>query len=111
LPFCHKASEEELVEEGNQREGALRHRQRLGESIVGDRRETSPYDITFMDNTEWRVLCKETLEPAELRKFKDVIHNNYFFEMFVEDLPMWVSELSADDFDCHLTSYLTLLCA
>lgn len=64
-----------------------------------------------MDNTEWRVLCKKTLEPAELRKFKDVIHNNYFFEMFVEDLPMWVSELSADDFDCHLTSYLTLLCA
>lgn len=21
--------------------------------------------------------------------FKDAIHNNYFFEMFVEDLPMW----------------------
>lgn len=22
-------------------------------------------------------------------KFKEAIHNNYFFEMFVEDLPMW----------------------
>ena len=25
--------------------GAERHKQRLGESIVGDRRETSPYEI------------------------------------------------------------------
>lgn len=61
----------------------------MGESFVGDRRETSPYEITFLDTVEWRLLCQQKLEPADLEKFKDAIHNNYFFEMFVEDLPMW----------------------
>lgn len=71
------------------RKGAQSHRQRLGESIVGDRRETSPYEITFQDDVEWRLLCKQTLNKEDLIKFKDAIHDNYFFEMFVEDLPMW----------------------
>lgn len=102
LPFCHVHSseeeEEEEAEEENlsiarraseKRQGALSHRQRLGESIVGDRRETSPYEISFLDDVEWRLLCKKTFELDDLQKFKDAIHNNYFFEMFVEDLPMW----------------------
>ena len=65
LPFCsaHATEEEEeeaaegenvdlarmAVVRADKREGAVRHKQRLGESIVGDRRETSPYEITFMD--------------------------------------------------------------
>ena len=71
------------------RVGAERHKQRLGESIVGDRRETSPYELSFQDDIEWRLLCKTTLGTKELTKFKEAIHNNYFFEMFIEDLPMW----------------------
>ena len=82
--------EEELPDaEESKREGAIRHKQRLGESIVGDRRETSPYEVSFGDSVEWRLLCNKELAPAELRKFKDAIHNDYFFEMFVEDLPLW----------------------
>ena len=98
MPFCQSHSKEQ-PDDGNaeeteerrtlQREGAIKHKQRLGESIVGDRRETSPYDITFLDSVDWRELCQITVEPADLKKFKDAIHNNYFFEMFVEDLPMW----------------------
>jgi Endomembrane protein 70 len=61
----------------------------LGESIVGDRRETSPYEISFGDSVDWRLLCKTTLEKGALEKFKKAIQNSYFFEMFVEDLPMW----------------------
>jgi hypothetical protein len=71
------------------RVGAVKHRQRLGESIVGDRRETSPYEISYGDSVEWRLLCKKHLRPEDIEKFKEAIHNNYFFEMFVEDLPMW----------------------
>lgn len=114
MPFCssHATEEEEnihaeeenvdlsQIERGGGREGGLRHKQRLGESIVGDRRETSPYEITFMDSVEWRLLCKTTLEKPELTKFKEAIHNNYFFEMFVEDLPMWgyIGDASGEDF-------------
>lgn len=102
LPFCHEHSTEEEEEEAAQeenidlperekekREGAVRHRQRLGESIVGDRRETSPYEISYGDSVEWRLLCKKHLSTKDLMALKDAIHNEYFFEMFVEDLPMW----------------------
>lgn len=61
----------------------------MGESLVGDRRETAPYEITFLDSVDWRLLCKKVLTKQELTAFKEAVHNNYFFEMFVEDLPMW----------------------
>jgi len=104
LPFCHSHEDEEEDEAVNtsrkMRQGALRQKQRLGESIVGDRRETSPYDISFLDPVDWRMLCKMDLSESDLTKFKEAIHNNYFFEMFVEDLPMWgyIGDFSDEDF-------------
>ena len=45
-----------MMEAKADRKGAQRHKQRLGESIVGDRRETSPYELTFMDNVSFWLL-------------------------------------------------------
>lgn len=87
------------MDETEIRKGAIKHKQRLGESIVGDRRETSPYDIHFMEDIGIRVLCKKTYISKELKHFKAAIENNYFFEMFIEDLPMWgyVGDVDNDD--------------
>lgn len=71
------------------RVGGHRHHQRLGEKLIGDRKETSPYEITFLDEIKWRPLCEKLLTADEVQKFKDAIHNDWFFEMYVEDLPMW----------------------
>lgn len=89
-----EAAQEENVEvhpglEKTKRIGKQKHKQSFGQSIVGDRRETSPYEVSFSDSVEWRLLCKKLLAKEDLEKLKDAIHNNYFFEMFVEDLPMW----------------------
>mmetsp|Transcript_12340 Transcript_12340/g.28536 ORF Transcript_12340/g.28536 Transcript_12340/m.28536 type:complete len:628 (+) Transcript_12340:116-1999(+) len=112
LPFCHEhsteeeesdAAEEEAIEvhkfQGDKQVGAQKHKQRLGESIVGDRRETSPYEVSFDDSVEWRLLCKKHLLPVDIVKLKEAIHNNYFFEMFVEDLPMWgyIGDIADED--------------
>ena len=61
--------------------------------------ETSQYEINFRDDVDWRLLCEETFQPAELEEFKSAILNSYFFEMFVEDLPMWgyVGDVSGED--------------
>lgn len=67
----------------------MKHKQRLGESMVGDRRETSPYEINFEDDVKWRSLCKRTLSPDDIKQLQNAIENSFFFEMFVEDLPMW----------------------
>lgn len=66
---------------------------------MGDRRETSPYSIAFMSKVEWRLLCNAKLSSKDLSKFKDAIHNSYYFEMFVEDLPMWgyIGDIEAED--------------
>ena len=103
LPFCteHSTKEQESeaaleqdVELSHNFRGAKiiageRHRMRTGEHLVGDRRESSPYEVSFDDSVEWRLLCKVHVVSKDLEKFKEAINNNYFFEMFVEDLPMW----------------------
>ena len=103
LPYCH--THDDIDDEAEdalprqKREARLQHKQRLGESITGDRRETAPFEITYKDAIEWRQLCKTTLGPDELESFKKAIHNSYFFEMFVEDLPMWgyIGDVSDED--------------
>lgn len=87
LPFCKKHQEHEDVDKP--REGAQRHKQRLGEKLAGDRRESSPYAVKFKEDFDNRVLCEETLTPDQLKQFGDAILNSYFFEMYVEDLAMW----------------------
>ena len=73
--------------------------QALVENIAGDRKETSPYDVTFGDQVPWRQLCDVTLTPDQVKAFKDAVHQDYFFEFFVEDLPMWgyVGEIVGED--------------
>jgi len=113
LPLCHEHSTEEEESDaafeqdvevahnfkGEKQVGAQKHKQRLGESIVGDRRESSPYEVSYDDSVEWRLLCKKHMLPSDIQKLKDAIHNNYFFEMFVEDLPMWgyIGDVSDED--------------
>jgi hypothetical protein len=106
LPFCqiHDKGEEIEVAEAvsavdsqlkelgatGYYEGAIKFEQRLGQCLIGDATETSPYHINFLDDVEWRLLCTKTYNTAELQEFKNAISNFYFFQMFVEDIPMWV---------------------
>mmetsp|Transcript_16598 Transcript_16598/g.24521 ORF Transcript_16598/g.24521 Transcript_16598/m.24521 type:complete len:620 (-) Transcript_16598:95-1954(-) len=92
FPFCKDHHVEPEVPGGAKdftRKGGERHKLRFGESITGDRRETSPYEIDFQANIEWRLLCKQALSSKEVERFKDAVQNNFFFEFFIEDLPMW----------------------
>ena len=61
----------------------------LGESMTGDRRVSSPYEINFQTPIEWRKLCQKTLSKDEVERFREAILNNFFFEFYIEDLPMW----------------------
>jgi len=81
LPFCEENDQ-------STKKGAAKHKQRLRESIAGDRRESSPYVIYYGVNFEHRVLCKKNYGTDELKIFKNAIEHSYFFEMYVEDLAM-----------------------
>jgi transmembrane 9 superfamily member 3 len=48
------------------------------------------YNITFGDSVDWRLLCQMSLNKTTMDQFRMAIHNNYFFEMVIDDdLPMW----------------------
>lgn len=85
LPFC----EDHHDEEGKDiKKGGVKHKQRLHEDMAGDRRESSPYIVNFNTPTESRTLCTKTYNTQQLTQFKEAIANSFFYEMFVEDLPM-----------------------
>ena len=56
--------------------------------MAGDRRESSPYVVKYGQEIKDRVLCSMKLGKEDLMKLKDAIANSYYFEMYVEDLPM-----------------------
>lgn len=105
LPFCKEHSEggkndvyvddtspsesEHAMLFKGDRVGDEKHHQRLGEKLVGDRRHTSPYELHFKTDIPTRSLCTADLIPDDVVKFKNAIHKDYFFEMYIEDLPMW----------------------
>ena len=85
LPFCSKQKKK-------------RHED-FGETLVGDRRIASPYEVTFLDQVPWRLLCDQVFSHEELKVFTKAIENDYYFEMFILDLPMWgyVGEVEGED--------------
>jgi len=74
LPYC--ASSEDLDDDN------------LGESLAGDRRRPSLYDIRFNANNQWSGLCTKTLNQEEIKQFRDAIQQHYIFEMFIDGLPV-----------------------
>jgi len=86
LPFCRG------------KKSKIKRYEDLG-ALVGDRKVVSPYEVTFRDNVPWRLLCEQTFSRRELVAFTRAIENDYYFEMFVEDLPMWgyVGEVEGED--------------
>jgi len=77
LPFCSGTGKQK------------RHKQDLGETLSGSRKVATPYDLTFLDPVPGRSLCEDYLDPQDLQAFKDAIEADYFFEMLIDDLPMW----------------------
>jgi len=77
LPFCEGT--------GRQR----RHKQDLGETLSGSRKVATPYEVTFLDPVPWRSLCEDFLDASDIKQLKDAIEDDYFFEIFVDELPMW----------------------
>jgi len=61
----------------------------LGEVLGGNELIDSQIDIKFDKNVDKAVICQLELDEATVKHFKDAIDNNYWFEFFVDDLPLW----------------------
>ena len=88
LPFCKTQGRQTY------------HEHSLGDVLAGARKVGAPYDITFLDTVTWRSLCQEYLSAHSIKKLKDAIEHDYFFEFFIDDLPMWgyLGEVTHEEF-------------
>ncbi|XP_019180969.1 PREDICTED: transmembrane 9 superfamily member 1-like [Ipomoea nil] len=70
----------------------------LGEVLGGNELIDSQIDIKFKKNVDKSSICELELEGYKVRQFKDAIDNSYWFEFFMDDLPLWgfVGEVVTD---------------
>jgi len=92
LPFCKPK--------------VTKNEQDFSESLAGDRRRTSLYDVRFKAGVQWQSVCRKTLTQDEIKQFIDAIKRHYIFEMFVDDLPVkgFIGEVekTTTQFDSHV---------
>lgn len=70
-------------------EGVKHKFEDLGEVLGGDRLARSPYEIEFRRDKENANLCTQYLERKEVEKFRKAVKNDYYFQMSLDDLPIW----------------------
>ncbi|KAK0589172.1 hypothetical protein LWI29_010647 [Acer saccharum] len=86
LPFCHPSGNPAHKWGG------------LGEVLGGNELIDSSIDIKFGKNVDKVTICQLELDEAVVKHFKDAIENSYWFEFFMDDLPLWgfVGDLHPD---------------
>ena len=50
---------------------------------------TSAYSIPFRTDLEYEKLCTRDLSPKELKKFRNAVGKDYYFQMYYDGLPLW----------------------
>ncbi|ODM87817.1 Transmembrane 9 superfamily member 3 [Orchesella cincta] len=61
----------------------------LGEALQGFELEYSGLSIDFKSDTPPTVFCEIELNEEKLKAFVYAVKNRYWYQMFVDDLPIW----------------------
>lgn len=78
LPFCMLGAELPVHKWGG-----------LGEVLEGNELIDSQIDIKFKKDIERSPICNIEMDALKAQEFKDAIENTYWFEFFMDDLPLW----------------------
>lgn len=80
LPFCL----------GSQKEVG-HHHETIGEALQGVELTFSGIDIKFKHDVVKTSYCEISMDDTKLQAFTYAIKNNYWYQMYVDDLPIWGS--------------------
>lgn len=71
----------------------------IGEILEGNELTNSGFKVHFKQNVDREDVCDLTLTPDSADHFEMAVDNQYWFELFLDDLPMWgmVGETLRDD--------------
>ena len=68
---------------------AIEKKETLGEVLNGDRLVSAPYKLEFLSVEDSQVVCRKNLTKEEVSQFRNVIKRDYYFEFYLDDLPLW----------------------
>jgi len=95
LPFCRPS------------EGVKDQAENLGEILLGDRIENSDYEIWVPNNTICKVLCFRDYTDGEIKKFSQLIKDEYKLNWIVDGLPAATPKILQDPTGQQTTIYDT----
>ncbi|XP_020571527.1 transmembrane 9 superfamily member 1-like isoform X2 [Phalaenopsis equestris] len=75
----------------------------LGEVLGGNELIDSQIELKYQKNVEKSFICSIELDEAKVKQFSDAIDASYWFEFFIDDLPLWafVGETGKTDESKH----------
>eukprot|EP00002_Diphylleia_rotans_P037417 TRINITY_DN8356_c0_g1_i1.p1 TRINITY_DN8356_c0_g1~~TRINITY_DN8356_c0_g1_i1.p1 ORF type:complete len:592 (-),score=81.51 TRINITY_DN8356_c0_g1_i1:447-2222(-) len=77
LPYCKPSPRVEHRTEG------------LGEALQGNELVNSDHQIFFLSDVEHERYCSVILGVEENERFRSAIRNHYWFQFYLDDLPIW----------------------
>ena len=89
LPFCKPSHGIET----NKRPSGI------GEILEGNELRNSGFKLHFAQNVDREDICDMSLDKDTAKEFESAVDNQYWYELFLDDLPMWgmVGETLRDD--------------
>ncbi|XP_024034920.1 transmembrane 9 superfamily member 5 isoform X2 [Citrus clementina] len=61
----------------------------LGEVLNGDRLASALYELKFLEAKTGVTLCSKKLKVDEVAKFRKAVADDFYFQMYYDDLPIW----------------------
>lgn len=80
-------------------------REDLGEVLNGDRLVHAKYELNFREDKERESLCKKTLSKEDVHVFREAVKQDYYFQMYYDDLPIWGFVGKIEDQDLKYSLY------
>jgi len=78
LPFCH-----------GPKVTISHYHETLGEALQGTELEHSGLNVEFRTNVPKTEYCQVNLDETTLKSFMYAVKNHYWYQMYVDDLPVW----------------------
>eukprot|EP01136_Pigoraptor_vietnamica_P027745 Opistho-1_new@84430 len=90
LPFCR-----------GDKKDISHHHETIGEALQGIELEFSGLAVSFLQPVMPREYCSIDLEDEDYDMFVYAVENHYFYQMYVDDLPLWgmVGDYGQDESD------------
>jgi len=96
LPFCRGMKEE-----------ISHYHETIGEALQGTELEFSGLAIEFRVDTAKTTYCQVNLDPGVLKTFLYAVKNHYWYQMYLDDLPIWgiVGEIDEKGEDFYIWTH------